>query len=84
MRIPQVRSGEIRGGEARCRGTRSRRVVGEERVGVGVEVGDLLRENWLDRYDGCRNVIRESVALLGVWRWEDISWVGVLVGFMSA
>lgn len=35
-------------------------------------------------FDGCRNVRRELVALLGVWRWEDISWVGVLVGFMSA
>ena len=50
MRIRRVRLGERKGGGVRCRGTRSRRVVGEERVGVGVGVGvgveveDLLRE----------------------------------------
>lgn len=50
-------------------------------MGVGVEVGDLLRENWLDCFDGYRNVRRESVALLGVSRWEYISWVAFWWGF---
>lgn len=46
-------------------------------MGAGVEVGGLLRER-LGCFEGYSNGRREAVALLGVWRWEDISWVAFL------